>query len=127
MIVEFRIDRCREHRHLGMDLREGLRANPRSFEILFELGALYAENNRDVPRARAILELSVQRWIEQEARKPEPDTLAYGQILALLADLEERTGNLERSLTHLFRLKQVSPAPERIQKSIDEITAKLKR
>ena len=36
-------------------LRDGLRANPDSHEILFELGRLYAENNRDVPRARAVL------------------------------------------------------------------------
>ena len=105
-------------------LREGLRANPHSYEILYELGRLYAENNRDVPRARAVLELAVERWLKQEAPKADPDKLGYGQILAQLADLEERTGNLDRALAHFTRLKQVSPAPETVQKRIDEVLAR---
>lgn len=108
-------------------LREGLRANPQSYEILYELGRLYAENNRDVPRARTVLELAVERWLKQEARKTDPDQLGYGQILAQLADLEERAGNLDRALAHFARLKQVSPAPETVQKRIDELLARPRR
>lgn len=108
-------------------LREGLRANPGSYEILFELGRLYAENNRDVPRARAVLELAVEKWLRQEAAKPNPDELGYAQILAQLAALEERTGNLNRALDHFTRLKRVSPAPDTVQKRIDELSAKLGR
>lgn len=108
-------------------LREGLRANPGSYEILFELGRLYAENNRDVPRARAVLELAVEKWLRQEAAKPNPDELGYAQILAQLAALEERTGNLNRALDHFTRLKRVSPAPDTVQKRIDELSAKLAR
>ncbi|NBR86974.1 MAG: hypothetical protein EB141_06630 [Verrucomicrobia bacterium] len=105
-------------------LREGLRANPQSYEILYELGRLYAENDRDVPRARAVLELAIERWLKQEARKADPDKQGYGQILAQLADLEERAGNLDRALAHFARLKQVSPAPETVQKRIDELLAR---
>lgn len=106
-------------------LREGLRANPGSYEILLELGRLYAENNRDVPRARAVLELAVEKWLRQEASKPNPDEATYGQILAQLANLEEQAGNLGSALAHLTRLKRVSPQPAAVQKRIDELRAKL--
>ncbi len=106
-------------------LREGLRANPDSYEILGELGRLYAENQRDVPRARAVQELAIAKWIRQEASKPSPDVLAYAQILGQLAALEESTGNLDRALAHFTRLKRVSPAPDTVQKRIDELQAKL--
>ncbi|KAF0177844.1 MAG: Uncharacterized protein FD161_2288 [Limisphaerales bacterium] len=108
-------------------LRDGLRANPGSYEILFELGRLYAENNRDVPRARAVLELAIEKWLRQEAGKPNPDELAYGHILAQLAALEERTGNLPQAINHFTRLKRVSPAPDTVQKRIEELQTKLSR
>lgn len=106
-------------------LRDGLRANPGSYEILFELGRLYAENDRDVPRARTVLELATDKWVKQEASKPNPDRLAYSQILSQLAALEERAGNLERALAHFTRLKGVSQTPETVQKRIDELRSKL--
>lgn len=108
-------------------LREGLRANPGSYEILFELGRLYAENNRDIPRARAVLELAVEKWLRQEAGKPNPDELTYAHILAQLAALEESVGNYDQAVTHFTRLQRVSPSPEAIQKRIDELRAKLSR
>lgn len=108
-------------------LREGLRSNPGSYEILLELGRLYAENDRDVPRARAVLELAVEKWLRQEASKPNPDETAYRQILGQLATLEERTGNLGQAFSHLTRLKRVSPKPEAVQKRIDEVRARLDR
>jgi tetratricopeptide (TPR) repeat protein len=106
-------------------LREGLRANPDSYEILFELGRLYAENDRDVPRARIVLELAVEKWLRQEASKVSPDHVSYRQILGQLAALEERAGNLERALAHYFRVYQVSPNPATVQKRIEELRAKL--
>lgn len=105
----------REHLNRVTDaeafLREGLRANPDSYEILFELGHLYAENNRDVSRARAVLELAINKWIRQEAAKPAPDTYSYRLILGQLATLEEQAGNLDRALAHFTRLKHFSPSP----------------
>lgn len=106
-------------------LREGLRANPQSYEILFELGRLYAENDRDVPRARSVLELAIEKWLRQEASKVSPDHVSYRQILGQLAALEERTGNLERALAHYIRVAQVSPNPATVQKRIAELRAKL--
>jgi tetratricopeptide (TPR) repeat protein len=43
-------------------LREGLSANPNSYEILFELGRLYHENLHDSDRAQGVLELALRRW-----------------------------------------------------------------
>lgn len=106
-------------------LREGLRANPDSYEILFELGRLYAENDRDVPRARIVLELAVEKWLRQEASKVSPDHVSYRQTLGQLAALEERAGNLERALAHYIRIYQVSPNPATVQKRIEELRAKL--
>ncbi len=106
-------------------LRDGLRANPGSHEILFELGRLYAENNRNVPRARAVLELAMAKWIRQEADKPSPDVISYRRILGELAVLEERTGNLNQALDHYARLKLFSPQPQAVQQRIDELRAKL--
>ena len=106
-------------------LREGLRANPDSYEILFELGRLYAENDRDVPRARIVLELAIEKWLRQEASKVSPDHVSYRQTLGQLAALEERAGNLERALAHYIRIYQVSPNPATVQKRIEELRAKL--
>ncbi len=106
-------------------LRDGLRANPDSYEILFELGRLYAENNRDVPRARAVLELAINKWIQQEAGKPAPDTPSYRLILGQLAALEEQTGNLDRALSHYTRLKNLSPHPDAIQRRMDDVQKKI--
>lgn len=106
-------------------LRQGLRANPGSYEILYELGRLYAENNRDVPRARAVFELAIEKWIRQEASQPTPDIHSYRLILGQLASLEEQAGNLERARAHFTRLKHFSPQPEAVQQRIDEVLKKL--
>jgi len=106
-------------------LRDGLRANPNSPEILFELGRLYADNHRDPARARAVLELAGARWLQQEAGKPEPDLPTYARILGLLGDLEERAGNFAAAIAHFTRLKTISPAPAAIQKRLDDLQARL--
>lgn len=107
-------------------LRDGLRANPDSYEILYELGRLYAENNRDVPRARVVLELAINKWIRREGTKPEPDVHSYRLILGQLATLEEQVGNLDRALAHFTRLKNFSPHPDAVQLRIDEVQKKLR-
>ena len=43
-------------------LREGLRNNPDSYEILFELGRLYDENYHDPDRARDVWQLALHGW-----------------------------------------------------------------
>ncbi len=105
-------------------LREGLRANPQSFEILFELGRVAYENRKDSQAARNIWELALRRWREQEEGKGEPETVVHQEIVGHLAELEEQAGNWEAAKKYLEALKKHSPSPQEIQKHIDEINQK---
>ena len=102
-------------------LRDGLRANPDSFEILLELGKLYYENQRNPVRARNVCELALRRWQQQEAGKPEPDWLLYREITAYLGHLEENEGNFAEAVRYLELLKKAAANPEVIQQQIDQL------
>ena len=106
-------------------LREGLRNNPDSYDILFELGRLYNENSHDSARARKVWELGLRKWTEQEAAKKNPDLLQLGRIAVFLARLEEKEGNFARAIQLLELCKKTSPSPEALQKQIDELQQKL--
>lgn len=107
-------------------LRDGLRANPDSHEILFELGRLFDQDRKDTARARNVWELALRKWAKNEADKPEPDKLMLDRILVNLARLEEREGNYRKALDYLRRLKTVSLFPELIESQIQELQLKLK-
>ncbi|HOX55472.1 MAG TPA: hypothetical protein P5205_00940 [Candidatus Paceibacterota bacterium] len=106
-------------------LREGLRSNPDSHEILFELGRLYFENHHNSARARTIWELGLRKWAEQEAAGKDPDLLQLDQLAVNLARLEEKEGNLARAIELLGLAKKASPNPETLQRQIDELKQKL--
>jgi tetratricopeptide (TPR) repeat protein len=106
-------------------LREGLRANPSSYEILFDLGKLYDENRHDPARARNLWELALGRWYEQDDAGQEPDLGLFDDIVAHLAHLEEEQGNLAEALSYKEVEVEVSPFPEVIQKQVDELKKKL--
>ena len=102
-------------------LREGLRANPNSYEILFELGRVYAEGRKDPKMARNLWELALRRWNEQEANKPEPNNFMLLQICTYLVQLELKEGNSAKAVSYLEIMKKVSPNPDAVQKRIEEI------
>ncbi len=106
-------------------LRDGLRANPNSYELLFELGKLYNENYDDPGRARHVLELALRRWQENEPKSKNPDLVGLEQLLIQLARLEEKTGNLAQSIHYLQMAAKYSPNPALLQKQIDDIKLKL--
>jgi tetratricopeptide (TPR) repeat protein len=106
-------------------LREGLLNNPDSYDILFELGRLYYENNHDAARARKIWDLALRRWSEQEAAGKKPDLLKLGQIAVNLARLEEKEGSLARAIQLLELSQKASPNPEALRPQIDELKQKL--
>ncbi len=106
-------------------LREGLRANPTSHEILFELGKIYSENHHDPTHARNLWELALQRWQDQDAAKKDPDPLLYREIVANLGHLEETQGDLTKALYYKQLELKVSPVPDAISKQIDELKQKL--
>ena len=107
-------------------LREGLRANPESFEILFELARIQDENRHDTERARTLYEISMQKWETQKAAGRNPDGFVYEQITVFLARLEEKAGNLERTIAYLEKAKEYSPAKEALEKQIADLREKLR-
>jgi tetratricopeptide (TPR) repeat protein len=106
-------------------LREGMRNNPDSYEILFELGRLYYEDKHDPARARNVWELGLRKWSEQQAAGKKPDLLVLDQIAVNLSRLEEKAGNLARAIALLELSKKASPNPEGLQQQIDDLKQKL--
>jgi tetratricopeptide (TPR) repeat protein len=106
-------------------LREGLRNNPNSYEILFALGRLYYETEHDPVRARNLWELGLRRWAEQDAAGKKPDLFELDQLAVNLSRLEEKEGNLARAIELLGIAKKASPHPEALQQQIDELKQKL--
>lgn len=105
-------------------LRDGLRENPGSHEILYELGRVFSENHHDPARARNLWELALHNWQQSEAPKKEPDKFILNQILSHLAVLEESQENYQKAIGYMEMWKQSTPNPEEIQKRIDEVRQK---
>jgi tetratricopeptide (TPR) repeat protein len=105
-------------------LREGLRANPDSYELLFELGSLYYEDAHDVVRARNLWEIAYQRWNRREAMKEKPDLFGSSQITMRLANLERDQGHYGKAIEWLEIAKSASPDPQAIQTQIDRLRAR---
>jgi tetratricopeptide (TPR) repeat protein len=105
-------------------LREGLRYNPHSYELLFELGRSHYER-KDYERARNLWQLAVSRWRDQENSKPaeEQDRFKLQQILNNLAAVEARLKNPAAAVEWLTIVKKLSPHPEQINKRIEEVRA----
>lgn len=106
-------------------LREGIRNNPNSYEILFEMGVLYRDDYKDPERARNIWSLALKRWNAQSAKAKADSLDSYGAITGNLARLENAAGNWQLAIQYFELAKQASPHPEGIQKQIDEIQARV--
>jgi tetratricopeptide (TPR) repeat protein len=101
-------------------LREGLRNNPDSYEILFELGRLYDESDRDPGRARDVWQLALYRW-SKDPEAVKDDKLAFEEITVHLAQLERVAGNWPQAINWFQAAQKVSPDPNALQQRIDEI------
>ncbi|HET7625577.1 MAG TPA: tetratricopeptide repeat protein [Verrucomicrobiae bacterium] len=108
-------------------LREGLRANPNSYEILFELGRLYMENRHDPEHAINIWKLALRRWRETEQPKKKPDFDMLDKITMHLASAEENEGHYAEAIHWMEQAKTHSPSPEAVQEQIDNLRAKISR
>jgi tetratricopeptide (TPR) repeat protein len=106
-------------------LREGLRENPGSYEILMELGQVYDENRHDPARAANLWELALRHWQEQDARHQHPDDGLYLQILIHLEHAEEEQGDYRQALHYREIELEVTPQPEIVRKQIAELQEKL--
>lgn len=106
-------------------LREGLRSNPNSYEILQELGWLYARDKHEPDRARNVLELAFARWTARNTGLKEPDLHALREIADLLASVEEAAGNYPRAIYWFEQAKQTTPDPTVLQNRIEELRRKM--
>jgi tetratricopeptide (TPR) repeat protein len=109
-------------------LREGLRNNLNSYEILFELGRLYSENYHDAGRARNVWQLALNKWYERFKLDPEAakeNKLDFEEITVHLAHLEADAGNYEAAIRWFQATQKVSPEPGALQQQIDEIKKKM--
>jgi len=106
-------------------LREGMRNNPQSCEILFELGRLYDESYHDEGRARNVWELAVRYWSAQDDDAKRENRLIFEQITTHLGQLEENAGHLPEAMNWFHAAQTASLAPDLLQKRIDEVKAKM--
>lgn len=105
-------------------LREGLRSNPKSYELWLELGMLYQENFHSSARARNALELALRYWQEQEPAKQEPDRIGFEKIVIRLARIEEQDHHLDRAIDYLKMALQTSPNPDVVRQQIADLQKK---
>jgi tetratricopeptide (TPR) repeat protein len=105
-------------------LREGLRNNPKSYELWMELGMLYEENFQSPARARNALELALRYWQEQEPGKKDPDRIGYEKIVIRLARIEEKDNHPERAIDYLKMALVTSPNPDVIRQQIADLEKK---
>jgi tetratricopeptide (TPR) repeat protein len=106
-------------------LREGLHNNPGNCEILFALGRIYNEDYHDTNRARNVWLAALQRWQAQNDDAKKDSKWLCDEISVNLAYLEENAGNWPQAIKYLEMAKQVSPAPDDVQKQIDEAKRKV--
>lgn len=106
-------------------LREGLRNNPDSCEILFELGRLYRDGLHDTDRARNVWELGVKKFLGRTPEQQKEDKLVLDELAVNLAHLEEDAGNYGQAINWFHLAQKVSPASQSLQNQIDEVQKKL--
>jgi tetratricopeptide (TPR) repeat protein len=109
-------------------LREGLRENPDSYEIMYELGRVYSENKNDQAHARNLWEAALRQWQKQVALLPDPERaykFMFVEITSHLALLEEKQGNYPQALAYMELWKARSASPDGVQKFIDEVRRKM--
>ena len=114
-------------------IREGLRANPHSPDLLFSLGLICLEDRNDYPRAKNIFLAAKKEWHERDDSKPAvskdgeetKDYLLLERILGSLVKEEESAGNLGQALRYLEELKVDASDPDAVQKRIDELQGKI--
>jgi tetratricopeptide (TPR) repeat protein len=119
--------RLRMHKNAEAEafLREGLRHNPDSYEILYELGRLYDESYHDIPRARNVWELAVQKWSKLDPETMKENRVIFEQITGHLAQLEYDQSNWPQALHWFQATQKASLTPGALQERIDEIQQKI--
>jgi tetratricopeptide (TPR) repeat protein len=106
-------------------LRQGLRANPDSYEILLELGRIDFYNKGDARVARNLDDLALQKWRQQDAAGQKPDGHIYEEILGEMVRADRKEGDLKQELADLQELLKVSQNKDNLRRTIEELKAQL--
>ncbi|HEX7652519.1 MAG TPA: hypothetical protein VF607_03365, partial [Verrucomicrobiae bacterium] len=106
-------------------LREGLRNNPASIEIMFELGRIYHDAMHDPERARCVWRMAANAYPHETEEQAKDNKITYEAVVVNLAHLEEETGNYQAALDWFHLAQKVSPAPDAMQAQIDLIRQKI--
>ncbi len=106
-------------------LREGLRNNPGNCEILFELGRVYDEGEHDLDHARNVWELGIRKFAELSPEQATEEKMTLEKMVVHLAHLETTAGNFPASIRWLQAALKLSPAPEALQKQIDDLQKRI--
>ncbi len=106
-------------------LLEGLRENPGSCDILFELGRLYAESDHDTNRAENVWLAAAKNWrpIEGNDDAKYANDFIYEKITTQLAEAELNAGHPQQAIQWFQAAQKVSHTPDALQKRIDDIEA----
>jgi hypothetical protein len=106
-------------------LREGLRANPDSYEILLELGRVYFYNKKNTRVGRNIFALAREKWLKQDAAGEKPDPGENEEILGELVRADRQEDDLKAEISDLEELIKVSHSKEALETDLKELKAKL--
>jgi tetratricopeptide (TPR) repeat protein len=104
-------------------LLEGLRENPGSCDILFELGRLYAESDHDTNRAENVWLAAAKNWrpVEGNDDAKYANDFIYEKITTQLAEAELNAGHPEQAIQWFQAAHEVSQTPDAVQARIDDI------
>jgi len=106
-------------------LREGLRNNPDSAEILFELGRYYHDSAHDIARARNVWELGIKKFKLLNEDQQKENRLVFEEIAVNLAHLEDDAGNYALSIKWFLEARTVSLDPGSLDVQIGKVQAKI--
>jgi tetratricopeptide (TPR) repeat protein len=106
-------------------LREGLRQNPSSCELLFELGRLYHDSTHDLDHARNVWILGVNRFMALKPDEQKENRIVFEELVVNLAHLEDETGHYAEAINWFHAAQQVSVNAGALQEQIDVIQKKI--
>ena len=108
-------------------LLEGLRENPGSCDILFELGRLYAESDHDTNRAENVWLAATKNWrpVEGNDDAKYANNFIYEKITTHLGEAELNAGHWPQAILWFQAAQKVSNTPKALQELIDGIQAKM--
>lgn len=101
------------------ELREGLKENPGNPQLLFDLGRLFFEAQKNPVNARNVWLAGLRNLASLPDPHSDQHKFVAEQILASLAHLEETEHHTNEALGWLYKLKNVSTTPQAVQHWID--------